>query len=340
MVAAPFRYTEEPESEVMDDNSRTVEIQLESIFIPYAKKCRDEILARKGRFVHYTSAENAMRIIRSGKLWMRNANCMNDYMEIVHGYDLLRKFFQNPVHKQSFVEALNACGDEIAQKTIDLFDGWWKNIEFNTFISCISEHNPDEDNHGRLSMWRAYGELSAKAAIVVNIPFEPYDSVKGLSLSLSPVAYFSYEDVERELTEVINNIKNNIDFLRVQGSQVITDRIFAMLVMAVVSLKHEGFKEEKEWRIIYLPDLIASKLILRSIETIKGVPQTVYQIPLEDNPTEDVVGVSIPRLVDRIIIGPSEYSYPLYQAFKLALEEAGVQDSGSRVIVSGIPLRT
>ena len=113
-----------------------------------------------------------------------------------------------------------------------------------------------------------------------------------------------------------------------------------MLLVAAVSLKHEGFKEEKEWRAIYLPDLYASKLMSRTIETINGVPQTVYQIPLEDNPTEDVTGVSIPQLVERIILGPSEYPFPMYQAFTAALEEAGVENSGSRVIVSGIPLRT
>jgi hypothetical protein len=80
--------------------------------------------------------------------------------------------------------------------------------------------------------------------------------------------------------------------------------------------------------------------MLRSIETIGGVPQTVYQIPLEENPTEGVSGVDIPQLFERIIIGPSEYPFPMYQAFRLALEEAGVEDAGSRVIISGIPLRT
>lgn len=118
------------------------------------------------------------------------------------------------------------------------------------------------------------------------------------------------------------------------------DRVFAMLVMAAVSLKHEGFKEERECRVICLPDLNASKLMSRSIEAVGAVPQTIYKIPLEDNPAEDVVGVSIPQLIDRIIIGPSEYPFPMYQAFAAGLEDAGVKNPGSRVIISGIPLRT
>ncbi|MBW2318859.1 MAG: hypothetical protein JRF24_09310, partial [Deltaproteobacteria bacterium] len=83
-----------------------------------------------------------------------------------------------------------------------------------------------------------------------------------------------------------------------------------------------------------------SKLISRKIETIDGVPQNVYQIPLEDNPSENVVGVAIPELIDRIIIGPSEYPIPIYEAFRVALDEAGVENSSSRVFISGIPLRT
>lgn len=324
----------------MDDNHRTVANQLLNIFMPYAKKRKDEIEARKGRFVHYTSAENAMKIIKSKKMWMRNAKCMNDYMEVLHGYKLLVRLFHNEDRKKKFFEALEPCGNEIAQKAVELFDQWWEKIEYNTFISSISEHEPNEDKHGRLSMWRAYGRPSAKAAIVLNVPMKPYDPTQGLRLMLSPVAYFSYPDVKREFNRVIDNIKGNIHFLVTQRSQVITISIFSMLVMAAVSLKHEGFKEEKEWRLIYLPELFPSKIISHKIETINGVPQTIYQVPLEDNPTENVTGVAIPQLVDRVIIGPSEYPMPIYQAFKVALEEAGVENSDSRVIVSGIPLRT
>jgi len=119
---------------------------------------------------------------------------MNDYMEVLHGHKLLAQFFHNEDRIKTFFEALEPCGSEIAQKAVGLFDQWCERIEYNTFISSISEHEPNEDKHGRLSMWRAYGRPSAKAAIVLNVPFEPYDSTKGLKLMLSPVAYFSYSE--------------------------------------------------------------------------------------------------------------------------------------------------
>ncbi len=70
--------------------------RLEGIFMPYARRQRDEAykkLARSEpasgndelRFVHYTSAEAALSIIRSKRIWMRNTTCMSDYREVKHG---------------------------------------------------------------------------------------------------------------------------------------------------------------------------------------------------------------------------------------------------------------
>ena len=109
--------------------------------------------------------------------------------------------------------------------------------------------------------------------------------------------------------------------------------------MAAVSLKHEGFSEEREWRLVYFPDLDPSPLILQSTETIDGTPQIICKIPLHDDPTHDVVGIEIPTLVDRVIIGPTTYPIVVHGAFVAALNAANVTDAVSRVVMSGIPLR-
>jgi hypothetical protein len=114
---------------------------------------------------------------------------------------------------------------------------------------------------------------------------------------------------------------------------------FFILVTAAVSLKHVGFVEEREWRVIYMPDVNRSNLIAPAIQVIGGIPQIVYKIPLEENPANNVVGVGIPALVDRVIIGPTTYPGPIQAAFVAALQAAGVTDAPSRVFLSGIPLR-
>jgi hypothetical protein len=105
-------------------------------------------------------------------------------------------------------------------------------------------------------------------------------------------------------------------------------------------LKHEGFREEKEWRVIYIPEMNPAAPMLKVTKIVNGVPQIVYKLPLKNNPSEGVVGIEIPQLVDRVIIGPSAYPEPIREAFVVALQEAGMTDAKNRVVCSGIPLRT
>src|ERR1700693_3098635 len=77
-------------------------IRLEGIFTPLARKQREEFYKRdpvtgavtdSARFVHYTSAEAALSIIKSKRIWMRNAMSMADYREVQHGFDIYQRFF-------------------------------------------------------------------------------------------------------------------------------------------------------------------------------------------------------------------------------------------------------
>jgi len=156
---------------------------------------------------------------------------------------------------------------------------------------------------------------------------------------LSPVAYFDYPKVERQMRTVINNIRDNCSFLQSLDRDRVRDCAFYMLLTTAVSLKHEGFLEEKEWRIIYVPQLNPSTLISRSIEIIDGIPQVIHKISFEDSPPHNVVGITIPALIERVIIGPTAYPNPVYGAFVTALGDAGVINPESKVVFSGIPLR-
>jgi hypothetical protein len=52
--------------------------------------------------------------------------------------------------------------------------------------------------------------------------------------------------------------------------------VYKMLVAGVTCLKHEGFKEEREWRLIYAPNRWPSPLIEPSTHMIKGIPLDSY----------------------------------------------------------------
>ena len=83
-----------------------------------------------------------------------------------------------------------------------------------------------------------------------------------------------------------------------------------------------------------------SEWALLSTETVDGVPQLVYQIPLDEKFSPALAGVEFSRVFDRLIIGPSQYSFPMCEAFAAALAEAGVPQDRQRLFISGIPIRT
>jgi hypothetical protein len=79
--------------------------------------------------------------------------------------------------------------------------------------------------------------------------------------------------------------------------------------------------------------------LIKEIQVIAGTPQPIYKIPLKDIPDEGFVGVEIPALLDRIIIGPTQYPWAVYEAFVELLADADVKEPTSKVFVSDIPLR-
>jgi len=113
-----------------------------------------------------------------------------------------------------------------------------------------------------------------------------------------------------------------------------------MLVSSIVCLKHEGFHEEKEWRVIHSPKRTPSPFIDSSIEVISGLPQRVYKIHFKNDSASGLTGLEPDEVIDRIIIGPTQFPWVMGEAFVSALRDAGVKDPEKRVFASQIPVRT
>lgn len=109
----------------------------------------------------------------------------------------------------------------------------------------------------------------------------------------------------------------------------------------MVCLKHEGFDEEREWRVIHSPARHSPTDHIRSsIEVVAGVPQRIYKILLRSDAEVDLTGLNPDELIDRIIIGPTQYPFAMYEAFVSALADAGAANADNRVFISQIPVRT
>ena len=311
-------------------------LQFSSIFTPHALDKIQKITERNGKFVHYTSARVAMSIIQNKEVWMRQATTMNDFLEIEYGLSRLAETYKSDVGEE-FKSLIDNMFPGVCDDIVSLFDSWQPSFRLETYLTCISEHLEQEDLTGRLSMWRAYGGNNSVALVMNNGPFlKPSDAIKAYT---SPVHYSSGPQFKAQFKQFVNGVSQNRDFVASLGRQYIFNSIFEVFRFAALCTKHPGFHEEKEWRVLYSPNLHQSDKLIADIQEIGGVPQRIYKIPLKNHPDEGFTGAELDELISRIIIGPTEYPYAMKEAFVGLLDKSGVTNPRSKVFVSDIPLR-
>ena len=189
-------------------------------------------------FAHYTSADAALKILGSKRLWMRSTTCMADYREVGYGYAMLNEAFGKDNLGTDFRGALDKCYPGAAQAGVENFERNWRSILLGTYVACLSEHDAKENAHGRLSMWRGFAANSPRVAIVVSIPFFSAVSEK-LHVMFSPVGYFGPEGICAEIRRVIKSVEDNQAILKQLSPQMYSGWIFALLLAAVTCMKHD-----------------------------------------------------------------------------------------------------
>ena len=312
------------------------QFRLRNIFHPLAVEKFDRARKNDTQFVHYTSANAAMKILKTEQIWMRKISCMNDYMEVNQGLNCLHEACRREVGEQ-FKATLNGMFIHITSEIDELFRGWRPSFQNDTYIACFSEHSGEDNTHGRLSMWRAYSDTTGVALVLNNTPFLWPSGPPGVYSS--PVSYLDDVSFEREFTRVVECVKCNKDFLRSQGRETVRDAVFNMFKFAALCTKHPGFNEEREWRVIYVPSMEQSPQLEKSIEVIGGTPQPIYKFQLKNMPNIGYTGIEIPEILEKIIVGPTKYPAAISEAFADLLVGAGVKDPKSRIHLTDIPLR-
>lgn len=266
---------------------------------------------------------------------MRNSSCMNDFMEVEHGLSLLIDSYKSARERLSSV--FDAIFPGFLKELENSFNDWIPHFRRDTYITCFSEHDDEEDYTGRLSMWRAYG---GKAGIAIVMKGDPFLRVShALKAYTNPVSYLDKEQFYANLQLLIQFAEENAPLLKQVGQAAVHSHMFHFFRTSVLCTKHPGFKEEREWRVIYSPKFEQSSRITTAPHTVNGIPQKICRIPLKNVPEEGLYGIEVHELVDRLIIGPTEYPEAMREAFVAALSEAGIEDAADRVIISDIPLR-
>lgn len=290
------------------------------------------------KLAHYTTAETALQILDGRKLWMRNATVMNDHSEIQHGHEIVSAALDSAPG----TNLRNTLG-RIAPKYVA--SGWPKLIRLSEvekskiFMTSLSEHRAD-DRLGRLSMWRAYGGPVAGVALV----FHP-DIIKNPEINLatvaSPVLYGGYEEFASEMDNLSERFSQNADLVREMPIELGGLILAQAIQLAYMSIKHIGFAEELEWRLIHRPfENGGSAWVRDKSVSVRGIPQRVYELPLDNiHNGMQIRGLSLEHLLHRVIIGPSMYPATVQRAFIDKLSELNVTNAAAKVVVSETPLR-
>lgn len=285
------------------------------------------------KLAYYTRYETAVQIIEGRAIWMRNTRYMNDVGEIQHGIDAVEAFFAKADNQQRLASAL---GPPLASAV----QAFWRSAKHKligeVYITCVSQHWPSEDAYGRLSMWRGYCNQPDGVALVLDVaPFRLQTNV--LNAYSSPVLYGHAADFEAQALQVLANIER--ERANLGGDQEILGSLAMAFLFGAVCLKHPGFAEEQEWRVIHMPTVIPLPTRLRRRDSMLHPPQTIFEIPLENDAAAGFVGVAPKELIKRIIVGPSNRTTEIRMGLSAALTAAGVANPSGIISVSGIPLR-
>ncbi len=306
------------------------------IFFSHSAEARDRAIQNGGRFAYYTTSSTAHLLLKNKELWMRNTAVMNDFTEVAHGLDCLISSYHSSAGDE-LKAALDGCFLGISSEWASLFDSWIPIIRRHTYILSVSEHPQTEDQHGRLSMWRAYGGNAGVAFIFNGGPmFRPSDALKAYS---SPVAYLEPDGVAAEMRKIALGLRTHTLYVQQKGKDWLKNGMFEAFRFAAICTKHPAFLEEREWRVISTQVLHESERLKPTPEIIGGVTQLLLKLKLVDVPEEGLTGLDIPDFLDRVLIGPCEHPEVIAASLINLLESAGVEGASKKVHITGVPLR-
>ncbi|MCO5398419.1 DUF2971 domain-containing protein [Ralstonia soli] len=290
---------------------------------------------------HYTSISTLDAIMSNDEVWFSNPMFMNDVEELRFGMN-------EGLHALLRSETIRAaCGDEPRYKALlDAFSGYFNRFAvehaFDTYIVCLSKHEEPEDIDGRLSMWRGYGGNGDGAAIVFDVSKLAYN--ENSPLVLAPVDYLSTAKRREWITGKIDQAAGLIQAgaFPIEKLYLAAHALLERIKFFALFTKHDGFREEQEWRVVYMPERDkAGKLrdMFNYAVGPRGIePKLRFKVGHIDGITAE--DMSMEKVVKKIILGPSLSSDLAITAVKRMLTKNGKVELCDRVSASTTPYRT
>lgn len=236
------------------------------------------------KLYHYTSTEAFRCIIEYKKLWATDAFYMNDQKEILHAIEL-------------FLKACRAIAAQLKGRELDFLQSLMREMSFQgndqPHIFTVSFSG----NRDQLSQWRAYTRNGGYAISMNSTALSHIANTQGYRLARCVYR----EEEKKEIVEEFLNAKMRESAKEQPDVLAMTSANDFLLIAAM--MKHEGFSEENEWRLISNDSRMVTKNIRYRSASKYLIPYLEIQIDTKAIPQKnhhrDYIGV------DEVLVGPA-----------------------------------
>jgi hypothetical protein len=285
---------------------------------------------------HYTGAHGVRGILNSDSIWASGAQHMNDWMEVVYGYDIMMGTLRNVVSSADLPNRSQQVFSEVL-RAMELPDSPFVDAYFAAFC----------EKGNLLSQWRAYAGTQGFAVevdpLVVDGELTLTTKAPARNLRLAKVEYDperqkrGFRELLDELIETIETQCGNSDHLLPPLSEFVR----VVLSSWAATVKHPGFEEEQEWRVVFQPMITAEEKYHSTEEFVIRVEDYalvthVELVPAKVLPSHGQDGPKLP--IKSITCGPNVSMRSTMRALEILLRNNGYE--GVKILKSEIPARS
>jgi Protein of unknown function (DUF2971) len=292
---------------------------------------------------HYTSLDVLEKIMQTNEIWFSNPLFMNDHQEMRF---VLFEALKVIAELQNDKDALSLAGGvQNFTKISSAFHNAFQNFDINhaldVYVFCLSKYDPENQRDGLLSMWRGYGANGEGAALVFNTGFVTL--VPESPLLIVEVQYANDSERRAWLHKTFHQLLSVIasHHITEQNLMAIGFNLFQLALVFSLTSKHPGFREEQEWRVIYLPDRDPFGLMKdrRSYLRRNNRLEPKLRFPIEPLKIEPRQTWTFDSIVERVVLGPTHSSFAGAMLARRMFTALGKPGFASKVWVSEIPYR-
>ena len=285
---------------------------------------------------HYTGAHGVRGILNSDRIWASGAQHMNDWMEVVYGYDIMMGALRRLVRSGGLPERSQRVFSDVL-RALEQPDSPFVDAYFAAFC----------ERGNLLSQWRAYAGTQGFAIEVDPIAIEGEltltTKAPARNLRLAKVEYDpdrqreGFKHLLHELTETIEKQHGHSERMIV----TLTEFVRIVLSSWAATVKHPGFQEEQEWRVIFQPMITTEEKYHSTEQFVVRVEDFalvthVELMPADNLPHKKAQSPKLP--IKSITCGPNVSMRSTMRALEILLRNNGYE--GVHILKSEIPARS